>query len=283
MIKGIIIIVMVLSGTCLAQLSNSEIARRMAELNARASAKAGTDMTRDRRPSTRPSSLAAPATSPAQYRWIAKPGAPLAVREWIAKQPYLQADLLRQAADAQRAPLQTAVDQARAKLAGLEQPHNFHVVTNPGRINGSDYTDRAAEGAWYRAVVHARRELGDAIRALREFDDASGQRMADAMRDPKIITALVAGDSLDDLAIGNIGAIGQVRIVRIVDPENMIVALAKGGEMWCKGFSTAGIVDDQHKFLDGCIITGTQRDNIGRTMFVAEPFDAGKWIELQAQ
>lgn len=234
------------------------------------------------RPSTRPAAATNPTTAPTtqpKLRLVAKKGAPYYVREWIAKQPYIQRALIVEEIELEKAAIEESLVAARAEVTALEQSGNFHRSAGGG-IGQKEWVDRRAEGEWAKQLRAAKAKVGGLLRMLKTFDAQTKQRIAEAERNPKIMTDLIAARHLDELVIGKVGALGTVVVYEIIDKENMVVRWEKGdGTILCKGFSTEGIVDEQHKELAGCIITGTTKRD-GRTMFVAEPFDFEEWIEI---
>lgn len=214
-------------------------------------------------------------------RWAAKPGAPPYIREWIEQQGPRQRATLEYALGRERARLQDKLDEAKESVKRLEGGGSFRRSAGSG-LGQTDYVDREAEARWTQQLRTARAKVGDLTRELKQFDAAAQQRREEAERNPKLMTDLIAAESLDDLRVGSAGAIGTVTVYQVVDDENMIVRWEKGdgGYLWCKGFSTAGVVDDQRKQIAGCIISGTRKDGIGRTLFVAEPFNVTEWITL---
>lgn len=114
--------------------------------------------------------------------------------------------------------------------------------------------------------------------------EQNAQFMLDARR--LRLKNLKAGEALAVGALPHVGiAVGDIgtsdvgfRLLQIADGSNMMVKHAGETDIWLKGFSTEGLVDDSPIESPGCIrITGTKQYTTTtgalRTILLGEPFD----------
>lgn len=115
---GVMLVLIVsLATSARAQMSDAQIKAGLAELNAKAAREHAEGIS----PATRPATIAAakPAVPP-RLRWIAKPGAPQAVCDWVADQDQHRLDAIQ--------AKQEEIDKAKRDLASPSENGNYDAL-----------------------------------------------------------------------------------------------------------------------------------------------------------
>jgi hypothetical protein len=169
---------------------------------------------------TRAAGGAGAATRPTQH-WIAKPGAPLAIQQWIAEQPYIRRAMIDQKA--------SEIAAARANLDRMLKTAGEDELQRLGPVAADQLRPRRRGGLEAR-VEQQKSKIRSLIAQKQELE---------ADTTPRLYTTPEL-----EMKVGSFGPLGAVRIQQILDDNNMLVRRGRSDKLlWLTGFSTAGLVD----------------------------------------
>lgn len=224
--------------------------------------------------------------------WRLKPGAPPAIKKWFDAQLQLRITVAEKGInapdDSTAKAIQDQMEDLQHQIDELRQEVIPQVVTAHNLFGGPEYgPNEAAESERQHRISDLQSKLGadkvalkKALEGVSKIKAAEGQKYQDTAHNQMLLVVPELR-----LAVGEYGSLGDVQIVQIVDTNNMLVRIGEDELVWLEGIDTSGLVDDHDFTLTTNLqITGTKQYNTAmgatKTVFVAQPCDHRRWVEL---